>query len=158
MGSTRMPLWSIISVILEKENDQLQMSDDLVSLLKRSKSKEKCEHLIKSDEFWKLHMKFKEVREEYFNGNRGKTAQFWMIYLDLVELQQKFYYSIKVVKLGGSLPPREQILPPSWVTFQTFQSDDVTFDWWHHSKSDWLGFLRSMVLRSIGIFGLRFLD
>ena len=75
-------------LFLEKENDQLQMSDDLVSLIKDSKSKEKCEQLIKIDEFCKLQMKFKEVREEYLNGNRGKAAQFWMIYLDLVELQQ----------------------------------------------------------------------
>ena len=72
------------------------MSDDLVNSIKGSKSKEQCERLIETDEFCKLQEKFKSVREQYLNGNRGKTAQFWMRYLDLVELQQKFHYSINV--------------------------------------------------------------
>ena len=70
------------------------MSENLV--IKGSKRNEKCKRLVESDEFCKLHEKFKGVRDEYLNGNRGKTAQFWMMYLNLIELQQRFHYSINV--------------------------------------------------------------
>ena len=70
------------------------MSENLV--IKGSKRNEKCKRLVESDEFCKLHEKFKGVRDEYLNGNRGKTAQFWMMYLNLVELQERFHYLINV--------------------------------------------------------------
>ena len=41
-------------------------------------------------------MRFEELRNEYLSGKKGKTAQYWMSYLNLVQLAHEFHYSINL--------------------------------------------------------------
>ena len=83
-------------LFVEKETEQFQLDEDLVSMIKDSTSKQKCERLIGCDEFRELIENYEKIKNDYLSGSRGKTAQFWMKYLDLIELQQKFHYSINL--------------------------------------------------------------
>jgi hypothetical protein len=70
-------------------------SNDLVELIKDCKSKDHCEDLIEAEEF----SKFQEIGEgiqQYLDGHRAKTAKYWKLYMDLVELQHMFHYLINM--------------------------------------------------------------
>ena len=83
-------------LLLENESAELHVTDDLMKLLKECQDKGDCKELVKNLEFTKFAEKYGKLREQYLSGERGKTAQFWMFYIELVELQHKFDYSINV--------------------------------------------------------------
>ena len=83
-------------LFLEKESEKLQISNDLVELIKDCNSKEQCEDLIENEEFSKFNEICEGIRQHYLDGHRGKTPQYWTLYMDLVELQHKFHYSINM--------------------------------------------------------------
>ena len=61
-----------------------------------NEDKSYCEDLIRDPTFSAFTKQYQDLRNRYLNGEKGKTAQFWMIYMDLVELQHLFHYSINV--------------------------------------------------------------
>ena len=46
--------------------------------------------------FQSFLVKYEVLRKEYIGGIKGKTAQYWMLYVILIELQHKLHYSINV--------------------------------------------------------------
>ena len=61
-----------------------------------------CANLISS---------YQQFKTDIRNGKLGKTAQFWMMYIDLMELQQMAHTSIQTNDFGMRLYAWENILP-----------------------------------------------
>ena len=80
----------------EKELASLSLSQELEELIQSAKDKKSCKELIDNPKFLSYIEKYSEIQKQYLSGEKGKTAQFWMQYLDLVELLHLFHYSINL--------------------------------------------------------------
>ena len=78
----------------EAEPDLLSFTDDFQKLLQCSIDEATLRNLIHRPEFIVHRNKYEKLRNQYLIGEKGKTAQFWMFYLWLIEIQ--FHYSINV--------------------------------------------------------------
>ena len=78
----------------EKEIDSLTISEDLEEAIQSAKDKQSCKELIENPKFIMYLEKYSDIQKKYKNGEKGKTAQFWMQYLDLIELLHLLHYSI----------------------------------------------------------------
>ena len=58
-----------------------------------------------------LISRYQQFKTDVRNGKLGKTAQFWMMYVDLMELQQMAYTSIQTNDYDMRLYAWENILP-----------------------------------------------
>ena len=72
----------------------LTLPDDLRSLLNEAKTEEDFEHLTSQEASKVFEKLYEEKRNQCLQGNFGKTAQFWMMYLQLTERQHKLHLSI----------------------------------------------------------------
>ena len=66
----------------------LTFPDDLKSLLNGAKTEEDFEHLASQEAFKVSERLYEEKRNQCFQGDFGKTAQFWMMYLQLTKTTQ----------------------------------------------------------------------
>ena len=71
----------------------LTCPDDLKSLLNGAKTEEDFEHLTSQEAFKVFERLYEEKRNQCLQRNFGKTAQFWMMYLQLTERQHKLHLS-----------------------------------------------------------------
>ena len=74
----------------------LTCPDDLQSLLDGANTGENCEHLTSQEAFKVLERLYEEKRNQCLQENFGKTAQFWMMYLQLIERQHKLHLYINL--------------------------------------------------------------
>ena len=74
----------------------LTCPDDLKSLSNGAKTEEDFEHLASQEAFKVFERLYEEKRNRCLQGNFGKTAQFWMMYLKLTERQHKIHLSINL--------------------------------------------------------------
>ena len=82
----------------------LTCPDDLKSLLNGAKTEEDFEHLTSQEAFKVFERLYEEKRNQCPQGNFGKTAQFWMIYLQLIETQHKQHLSVNLNDFDFKLP------------------------------------------------------
>ena len=78
------------------ESQGLTCPDDLQSLLDGANTGKACEHLTSQEAFKVFERLHEEKRNQCLQGNFGKTAQFWMMYLQLIERQHKLHLSINL--------------------------------------------------------------
>ena len=83
-------------LFIEREGRSFLLSTELEELIKNVKDKESCEQLIENPDFQAFRDRYDELQNYYLSGSKGKTAQYWMFYLNLVQLQHQFHYSINM--------------------------------------------------------------
>ena len=59
---------------------------ELEELVQSAKDKKSCKELVDNPKFIFYIEKYSEIQKQYLRGEKGKTAQFWMQYLDLIEI------------------------------------------------------------------------
>ena len=55
--------------------------------MNEAKDDASCKILVEGPEFCEFQKRYEKTGQEYLNGDRRKTAQFWMFYMDIAELQ-----------------------------------------------------------------------
>ena len=65
-------------------------------MIKNVKDPGSCKRLFDHPDFKHFTMRFEELRKKYLSRKKGKTAQYWMSYLNLVQLAHEFHYSINL--------------------------------------------------------------
>ena len=80
----------------ENEPELFAFSSDLQLLIKSGDDENKCKDIMNHPLFQSFLGKYEVLRKEYISGTKGKTAQYWMLYVTLIELQHKLHYSINV--------------------------------------------------------------
>ena len=94
------------------KNHGLTCPDDLKSLLNGTKAEEDFQHLTIQEAFKVFERLNEEKRNQCPEGNFGKTAQFWMMYLQLIERQHKQHLSINLNDFDFRLPTAGRRLFP----------------------------------------------
>jgi len=103
--NTTIDLWQCMNVsqkhykdfFFEKETDNLSFSADLIHLINKVNSRDLCDELIDNRAFVVNSInKYINIKKKYLDGSMGKMAQFWMIYMELIELLHLFQYSINL--------------------------------------------------------------
>ena len=69
---------------------------DLISLIKGIENEDDCEELVSQEAFQRYEKEYERRRNECLQGKFGKTVQFWMIYIHLIERQHKLYLSVNL--------------------------------------------------------------
>ena len=64
-----------------------------------------------SDDWHAMVNKFENYRQEVREGKKGKTAQFWIRYLDLMRLQHQIYTAIQTNDFDIRLNAWKEMLP-----------------------------------------------
>ena len=82
-------------LFIEKEVELFSFTGEIEQLIKKVQDRQSCKHLIQDQGFVAyVANQYEKVKKKYLSGEKGKTAQYWMSYLYLVELQHQFHYSI----------------------------------------------------------------
>ena len=109
--SYRFLLYSAFTVLnkvkLIKQNQKPTIPDEFNKIVADPDSFEKS--LITSRA--NLISRYQQFKTDVRNGKLGKTAQFWMMYIDLMELQQMAHTSIQTNDFDMRLYAWENILP-----------------------------------------------
>lgn len=64
-----------------------------------------------SDDWRAMVNKFENYRQEVREGKKGKTAQFWIMYLDLMRLQHQIHTAIQTNDFDMRLNAWKEMLP-----------------------------------------------
>ena len=83
-------------LFLERESEFLSINSELEELIKNVKDTSSCNRLFNHPDFKDFCNRFERLQNVYLSGEKGKTAQYWMFYLNLVQLAHEFQYSINV--------------------------------------------------------------
>ena len=89
----------------------LTCPEDLKTLLNEAKTEEVFEHLTSQEAFKVFERLYEEKRNQSLQGNFGKTAQFWMMYLQLTERQHKLHLSIDLNDFDLVFTARRRLFP-----------------------------------------------
>ena len=87
---------SLHRLLLERESKSLTISTELANLIKKVNDRNSCQKLSEHEDFTNFIEQFQVIKNQYLNGERGKTAQYWTYYMTLVQLVQDLHYSINV--------------------------------------------------------------
>ena len=87
---------SLHRLLIERELESLTVSKDLENLIKSIGDAKSCQDLFENPEFKNYYHEFNSIENQYLNGDKGKTPQFWTLYTSLVQLVQELHYSINV--------------------------------------------------------------
>ena len=94
----------------------LTCPDDLKSLLNGAKTEEDFEHLASQEAFKVFERLYEEKRNQCLQGNFGKTAQFWLMYLPLTARQLKIHLSINLNDFDFRLHCQKEIVSLCFAT------------------------------------------
>ena len=87
---------SLHRLLFERESEALDISNTLRDSIKAVKDAVSCQELFDNSELKEYFIKFDQIKDQYLNGEKGKTAQYWAFYITLVQLVQELHYSINV--------------------------------------------------------------
>jgi hypothetical protein len=104
-----------------EEND-IQVSNDIINYLLLFSKEKSASPTITNDEMICLFEKYEEYKEQTLNGAHGKTPEFFMIYMHLIEHYFIFCRSIRT----GNIELYKYILPSIANTFFTFNQQNYS--------------------------------
>ena len=87
---------SLHRLLVERESEALDISNTLKDSIKAAKDAVSCQELFDNFEVKDYVAKFDKINDQYLNGEKGKTTQYWAFYITLVQLVQELHYSINV--------------------------------------------------------------
>ena len=71
-------------------------SSELEASVKEIKNEDDLKTVINASSFKEHEVQYWEKKLQCLKGQHGKTAQFWMTYLELMDLQQKLHFSVNM--------------------------------------------------------------